>query len=223
MSPQKSTIFCGVLFRVAFATKAQLDTKHVNVDLMCPFCNLAIEYIHHVLLQCGFAQSCWRVSSVNLAILVWMLISEAGFLMWLRLKSEMLEVVRSVRVVLDQWKNAQSRKGGALLVDVINNVSELWRKPMLNTVKVNVDRAIFEAQNKFGFGCVGRDSNGRLFTTFFASRVGLVKPEIVETIGIKKVLSWIKKKQWANVIIETDALLVVQAIKSSILMHAFPV
>uniref|UniRef100_A0A803QRH0 RNase H type-1 domain-containing protein n=1 Tax=Cannabis sativa TaxID=3483 RepID=A0A803QRH0_CANSA len=133
------------------------------------------------------------------------------------------EVVRSVRIVLDQWKNAQSRKGGALLVDVINNVSEVWRKPMLNTVKVNVDRAIFEAQNKFGFGCVGRDSNGRLLTTFFASRVGLVKPEIAETIGIKKVLSWIKKKQWANVIIEIDALLVVQAIKSSILMHAFPV
>ncbi|KAM6558367.1 hypothetical protein CsatA_027606 [Cannabis sativa] len=85
-------------------------------------------------------------------------------------------------------------------------------------VKINVDEAIFQEQNKFGFGCVTRDTNGMLLEAISASRFGVVKPEIAETIGIKEALSWIERKQWSSVVIETDALVVVQAINSSILM-----
>ncbi|XP_060965704.1 uncharacterized protein LOC133034606 [Cannabis sativa] len=212
---------------------------------MCPFCNLASESIHHVLLQCGFAQSYWRVSGVNMAaglgvdfsswffnvaetqsrVLVceaamvgWKIWAARNDVLWNSKTCSTMEVVRSARVVIDQWKNAQSQKGGALLVNDINNACERWRKPVFNTVKVNVDGAIFEAENKFGVGCVARDSNGCLITTLSVSRFGLVKAEIVEIIGIKEALRWIKKKQWTNVVIETDALVVVQAINSSILM-----
>uniref|UniRef100_A0A803Q486 Uncharacterized protein n=1 Tax=Cannabis sativa TaxID=3483 RepID=A0A803Q486_CANSA len=189
---------------------------------MCPFCNLDVETIQHVLLQCGFAKTCWSVSGVNMAVIMdgdynsWffnvaetqseVLVLEAAMIslkiwavrndvLWKNKSCSAREVVRSARVVLDQWKNAQSQKYGALLVDDINNVSELWRKPTLNTVKVNVDEAFFEAQNKFRFGCVARDSNSRLLVAFFASRVGLVQPEVAEIIGVKEALNWIKRKR----------------------------
>ncbi|KAM6584509.1 hypothetical protein CsatB_011511 [Cannabis sativa] len=89
---------------------------------------------------------------------------------------------------------------------------------MTNTVKVNVDGAIFQSENKFGFGCVARDYKGTLIEAISGSRSGVVKPEVAEIIGIKEALSWIKRKQWIDVVLETDSLIAVQALKSSIAM-----
>ncbi|XP_060964249.1 uncharacterized protein LOC133033488 [Cannabis sativa] len=148
----------------------------------------------------------------------WKIWAVRNDLVWNDKTCSAYDVVRSARIVLDQWLSGQSQKMGALLIDDINNVNEHWKKPMLNTVKVNVDGAIFQAENKFGFGCVARDHNGQLIKAISGSRIGLVQPEVAEIIGVKEALSWIKRKKWANVVIETDALMVVQAIKSSINM-----
>ncbi|XP_060961018.1 uncharacterized protein LOC133031516 [Cannabis sativa] len=225
-------------------TKVQLGTKNVNVDLYCPFCNSALETITHVLIECRFAQSCWCVSSVpagvvnadfntwffdlsrtastavvkEAAVISWRLWSARNELLWNKKVCSTMDVVRSARVLLDQYISAQSQKTGALLIDNINNVDEQWRKPIVHMVKINVDGAIFQNQNKFGFGCVARDTNGLLLEAISESRLGVVKPVIAETIGIKEALSWIERKQWSNVVIETDALVVVQAINSSFSM-----
>lgn len=45
---------------------------------------------------------------------------------------------------------------------------------------------------------------------------GKVFPELAETIEIGEVLSWIKEIQYCNIVVETDCLQVVQAIRSSI-------
>ncbi|KAM6542489.1 hypothetical protein CsatB_006936 [Cannabis sativa] len=225
-------------------TKVQLSTKKINVDLYCPFCNSAVETISHVLLECRFASSCWCVSIVpagavsdgfnkwlsdlvlhhsaavvkEAACVSWKLWAVRNDLLWNNKSCSAIDVVRSARIVLDQYCTAQSQKTGALLINDINNVDERWKKPNANMVKINVDGAIFQEQNKFGYGCVARDSNGSLLETISETRLGVVKPEIAETIGIKEALSWIERKQWPSVVIETDALMVVQAIHSSILM-----
>ncbi|KAM6589465.1 hypothetical protein CsatA_012070 [Cannabis sativa] len=225
-------------------TKFQLSTKKVNVDLYCPFCNMAVETISHILLDCRFARSCWCVSNAptgvnngdfnswftallenystavvqEAACVSWKIWSVRNELLWNKKTCSAMDVVRSARTVLNQYCSAQTQKTGALLIDDINNVDERWKKPISNMVKINVDGAIFQEQNKFGFGCVARDTNGMLLEAISASRFGVVKPEIAETIGIKEALSWIERKQWSNVVIETDALVVVQAINSSILM-----
>ncbi|KAM6583822.1 hypothetical protein CsatB_010824 [Cannabis sativa] len=152
----------------------------------------------------------------------WKIWAVRNDLVWNDKTCSAYDVVQSARIVLDQWLSGQSQKMGALLIHDINNVNEHWKKPMLNTVKVNVDVAIFQAENKFGFGCVARDHNGQLIKAISGieggCRIGLVQPEVAEIIGVKEALSWIKRKKWANVVIETDALMVVQAIKSSINM-----
>ncbi|KAF4358684.1 hypothetical protein F8388_005624 [Cannabis sativa] len=38
-------------------TKVLLQTKHINVDLLCTFCNREYESIYHVLLGCNFSNS----------------------------------------------------------------------------------------------------------------------------------------------------------------------
>ncbi|XP_060959447.1 uncharacterized protein LOC133030654 [Cannabis sativa] len=162
--------------------------------MVCPFCNFSAETICHILLGCSFSRSCWSLSAVNVtgahcsdfnawffdlmaskppevvresAMVSWKIWAVRNDLVWNDKTCSAYEVVRSARVVLNQWLNAQSQKHGALLIDDINNVNEHWKKPMLNTVKVNVDGAIFQAENKFGFGCIARDHNGQLIEAIY--------------------------------------------------------
>ncbi|KAM6555296.1 hypothetical protein CsatB_002315 [Cannabis sativa] len=70
----------------------------------------------------------------------------------------------------------------------------------------------------YGFGCVARGADGRIIEAISGSRLGVVGPEIAEVIGVKEALSWIKRNGWMEVEIETDALVVVQAVMGSIQM-----
>lgn len=47
---------------------------------------------------------------------------------------------------------------------------------------------------------------------------GQVRPELAEAVAVKEALSWVKDKQWREVVIETDCLVVVQAIRSKVPM-----
>ncbi|XP_060974078.1 uncharacterized protein LOC115695073 [Cannabis sativa] len=151
-------------------TKIQLGTKNVNVYLYCPFCNSALETIRHVLIECRFARSCWCVSSVpagvdnvdfntwffdlskttstavvkEAAVISWRLWSARNELLWNKKICSAMDVVRSARVLLDQYIYAQSMKMGALLINNITNVDEQWRKLVSHMVKMNVDGAIFQ-------------------------------------------------------------------------------
>uniref|UniRef100_A0A803NGT2 Reverse transcriptase domain-containing protein n=1 Tax=Cannabis sativa TaxID=3483 RepID=A0A803NGT2_CANSA len=46
-------------------TTTQLQTKHVNVPILCKFCNSERETIAHVLIDCNFARSCWNRSAIS--------------------------------------------------------------------------------------------------------------------------------------------------------------
>uniref|UniRef100_A0A803PJ01 Reverse transcriptase domain-containing protein n=1 Tax=Cannabis sativa TaxID=3483 RepID=A0A803PJ01_CANSA len=175
--PQKVQHFLWRATSGCLPTKVQLNTKHVNIEMMCPFCNLSAETIYHILLGCSFSHSCWSLSVVSAAGVnysefnTWLfdlmaskppeVVREAAMVSWKiwTVRNELVwndktcstyEVVRSARVVLDQWLSAQSQKYGALLIDDINNVNEHWQKPMLNTVKVNVDGAFFKRRTSSG-------------------------------------------------------------------------
>uniref|UniRef100_A0A803P1X0 Reverse transcriptase zinc-binding domain-containing protein n=1 Tax=Cannabis sativa TaxID=3483 RepID=A0A803P1X0_CANSA len=228
-------------------TKVQLSTKHVYVDLLCPFCNAENETIFHILVECRLAQSCWNLSAaaffpglsqefsswffaileggcsdiiLDVAMLSWSLWKARNEVLWQKKKTcTAASIVKSARSVLDHWKVAKNQS--SLYQTGVSFQCNHWRKPEGLKVKVNVDGAIFEASQKFRFGCVARDSNGSLIEAFSASKSGVVTPEIAEVIGIlKEALSWVKAKGWEDVIIESDALLVVQAINSSVSMSS---
>ncbi|XP_060969468.1 uncharacterized protein LOC133036755 [Cannabis sativa] len=227
-------------------TKVQLHSKHVNVDLLCPLCNMHVETIVHVLVDCSFSRSCWALSSINqsangtnaefcdwffdilaagsetvaceAAMLCWSIWNTRNEVQWQSKNRTVLEVVKSAKHVLGQWKITKFEAPTAMFATGGISNSNSWRKPNVFTVKVNVDGATFETQHKFGFGCVARDSHGRLLEAISGSRWGCVSAEIAEVIGIKEALSWIKRKGWDAVVLESDALVVVQAINSSVHM-----
>uniref|UniRef100_A0A803P370 Reverse transcriptase n=1 Tax=Cannabis sativa TaxID=3483 RepID=A0A803P370_CANSA len=226
-------------------TKVQLSAKHVNVDLICPLCNVNYETIFHVLLGCRFAQACWHLSAaitagvddfsswffmvldgnqgevaVDTAMISWSIWKTQNEVFWQKKTSNALRVVQSARKALDQWRVATKNTTTSFATGVLSN-SNIWSKPTGNKIMVNVDDAIFEAQQRFGFGCVARNPVGHLLEAISDSRIGMVLPEIVEIIGMKEALSWIKRKGWEDVIIETDSLMVVQALNSSVHMSSY--
>ncbi|XP_060974306.1 uncharacterized protein LOC133039424 [Cannabis sativa] len=98
----------------------------------------------------------------------------------------------------------------------IGNGKDHWTKPLFTKLKINVDGAIFESETRFGFGFIVRDSVGKLILAASGSKLGAVSPEIAEVVGMKEVLSWIKRMNVTDVEIETDSLVTVQAINGSV-------
>uniref|UniRef100_A0A803PAP9 RNase H type-1 domain-containing protein n=1 Tax=Cannabis sativa TaxID=3483 RepID=A0A803PAP9_CANSA len=95
---------------------------------------------------------------------------------------------------------------------------EQWCVPSSNNIKVNVDAVVFDDNSTFCVGFVARDSNDFFVeggTKLFHGSISLV---VVEAIGVREALSWIKDHSWLSVDLETDCLSVVQAIRSSVVM-----
>ncbi|KAM6574548.1 hypothetical protein CsatA_022875 [Cannabis sativa] len=98
--------------------------------------------------------------------------------------------------------------------------SEHWSKPVTDKIKVNVDGAIFEAEGWYGTGLVARNCHGHLLEARSCSKLGYLEAAVVEAIGIKEALSWIKDKQWRDVQLETDCLVAVQVVHYSVLLRS---
>ncbi|KAL8130881.1 hypothetical protein AgCh_006983 [Apium graveolens] len=49
---------------------------------------------------------------------------------------------------------------------------------------------------------------------------GLRSVEMVEAMAVKEALSWIKNQKWQNVIVKSDSLVVIQAIRSQVQMNS---
>uniref|UniRef100_A0A803QK79 Reverse transcriptase n=1 Tax=Cannabis sativa TaxID=3483 RepID=A0A803QK79_CANSA len=65
------------------------------------------------------------------------------------------------------------------------------------------------------------DASGHALEAISCCKPGTVTPEIAEAMGVREALSWLKKKGWNRVTIETDYLTVVQAIRSPLPMFSY--
>lgn len=89
-----------------------------------------------------------------------------------------------------------------------------WVLPKEGTVKVNTDAAIFSESNCYSFAMVARSHKEDLVEAKSCCRQGSISPELAEVMGLREALSWIKMNRWPVVDVETDCLLIVQAISS---------
>ncbi|XP_060972588.1 uncharacterized protein LOC133038444 [Cannabis sativa] len=152
------------------------------------------------------------------AMVAWRIWLARNDILWNNKSTKALDVVKLARTNLVSWRNAQKQKSEPLLNVNYSKDLEHWRKPIVHKYKINVDGAIFEAENCFGVGIVIRDQAGHLVEAVSTSKVGVVTPKIDEVIGVKEALSWIKNHNLSDVEIETDSLVVVQAINGEVQM-----
>uniref|UniRef100_A0A803QAV1 RNase H type-1 domain-containing protein n=1 Tax=Cannabis sativa TaxID=3483 RepID=A0A803QAV1_CANSA len=147
----------------------------------------------HALAYCSTASQCWEKAPIQLPLQ-----QETSFVDWC--------------VTVFNTATVETRKLFCTLC---------WALWSARNDKVNVDASIFGSSQDYGDGIVARDEHGYMLEGVSRLCHGNIRPELAEAIGVREALSWIKDKQWPNVILETDCLVVVQAIRSLIHMISF--
>lgn len=227
-------------------TNIMLQQKLAPVLGICPVCEGENESILHALVRCPFAIQCWQNSypevltysgedfrlwfdqvvngssakkSAAIATLCWSLWKARNDRVWRNIKARVNNVVSSATQYLLQWKNAQSKSFSPTSHSFQEGDGAiLWVKPQGETIKVSVDAACFNEVPAFGIGVVARNSAGELIQAFSKSFQGDAAPELAEAIAIREALSWLKNQKWRKVVIESDCLVAVQAIRSRVAM-----
>lgn len=220
-------------------TNLVLNQRRVGISSSCPRCGVADETILHCLVNYRVVSDCWHqvgisaswpeldnfqewladilshgteVKIIRTAMLCWALWGSRNDLVWSQKESSREEIIRFSQQVLDEWMAAISNKKGGLGVDpMVLNAPVRWVKPERETVTINTDTTLFDAEAKVGVGCVARDDQGKLLEAQVLLKSGHFRPEVAEAMGVKEALSWAKGKGWSNIRMETDCLLVAQA------------
>uniref|UniRef100_A0A803QGE0 Reverse transcriptase domain-containing protein n=1 Tax=Cannabis sativa TaxID=3483 RepID=A0A803QGE0_CANSA len=229
-------------------TRKRLFDRKVPLDYSCPFCLVSSETISHCLLNCDFAAGCWSRLGLGFDTRVWdsfkewlqdlmgrvdeIKVAQAGTLCWAiwKARNELVwdqknryveDVVQFALRSLDQWRKAQLNENyPSLNPQFFNKGDELWTKPVTNEIKLNVDAAIFDSSSRFGIGFVVRNSVAELLSVVGLYRPGKPDPAVAEAMGIREALSWLKDKSFNQASVESDSLISVQAIHSSVVMYS---
>lgn len=87
-------------------------------------------------------------------------------------------------------------------------------------VKITVDAATFTKGTSYSVGMLARNGEGEVILGTSKLFQGNVRPDFAEALAIKEALSWSKLNKWNRVVMESDCLAVVQAIRSKLPMHS---
>ncbi|XP_062089763.1 uncharacterized protein LOC133796310 [Humulus lupulus] len=230
-------------------TKSQFHFKHVAIDLYYPSCNVVVESIYYSLVSCSFAQEVWGILLLDvnvgdfevfdvwfeailkrfdhprvekIATVDWALWGARNNLVWNKIGVTAAALVTSALLCLEQWTNAQDINFDDSMESLLpGDRSEHWVKPHENTLKVNLDAALFTDHMRFSYILVARGADDRLVVAKVVCKPGQFQPEVVEAFGMKDALSWVQGRQEQNFVIETDCLSVIQALRSSIHMSSY--
>lgn len=96
--------------------------------------------------------------------------------------------------------------------------AEVWVKPQKDVIKITVDAATFEEFSAFGVGMLARDHTREVVLGKSVVCSRKVSPDYAEAMAIEEALSWVKGERWKEVIIESDCLVAIQAIRSKMIM-----
>ena len=94
------------------------------------------------------------------------------------------------------------------------NGGNRWRAPQAGLMKVNFDGVVFDDANKSGVGVVIKDSYGVVLASCSEKIFQVYKAEVTEALATLKALSFAHELGFQNVILEGDALGLIQALKS---------
>nr|GMC59636.1 uncharacterized protein LOC109159918 [Ipomoea batatas] len=102
-----------------------------------------------------------------------------------------------------EWKYVRSSPH---LQDVSTQRStDKWVKLGSGTLKLNIDASAHQNAFHVGMGWIFRDHQGYFFAAQVATRPGPLHPWEAEALAVREALSWLKDNQWEDVVVETDA------------------
>lgn len=152
----------------------------------------------------------------QIASLLWSIWRTCNNLVWQNKKASPASVVFLSSSLLHQWAQAQNKieMPLAAFLDTEEGV-DTWQKPHTGGIKINVDAATFSNFGTFSYACIARNEVWDPIEAITSCKQGSLPPVLAEVMGIREALCWIKQKKWSNVTVETDCLLLIQALRSN--------
>lgn len=215
-----------------------LSKKGINNAQLCQRCGL-IESNSHVLKDCFWARKVWNqhISDSDVphypSFRAWL-----GSLMELKSKEE----VELFSVCAWQIWNARNelcfektviapelcfKRACDILAEYksanrLNSVTRAkrdaakWEPPAHGTIKINVDAAVNNKENRIGLGVVARDADGKVVMAASKTAWPFIESERAELEAFLWAAHLIQHYQWKHVIVEGDAQVVVEALQSKL-------
>uniref|UniRef100_A0A803NHJ6 RNase H type-1 domain-containing protein n=1 Tax=Cannabis sativa TaxID=3483 RepID=A0A803NHJ6_CANSA len=122
----------------------------------------------YILVTCEVVRSCWNRVGIGTNVAM-----NIDFFDWSAKSSE----------YESSWPGFQAGYG-----------AKHWISPQANSIKVNIDAALFDSDHKYGLGLVARDERGLLIERRTMLSNGSIEPELAEAMGVREALSWIKER-----------------------------
>ena len=121
----------------------------------------------------------------------------------------------SVKNISD-WKEAKDDRDRRRAINStsVTQRQVKWRKPDLGTLKLNVDAAMSLGASSFSIGLVLRDHSGAFVSGKTISKGMVTSVFEAEALAVLEGLNWLLTGNHDSVIIESDSLLIVQALQS---------
>ena len=82
-------------------------------------------------------------------------------------------------------------------------------------LKCNIDATTLHLINKVGFGCIIRNANGDMIGAKNGTLSAPLDPLLAEALSCREALSWIKDLGLRDVCVESDALLLITALRGT--------
>jgi ribonuclease HI len=219
-------------------TKELLFKRHITADPLCPICGLVTETISHILWSCPSAKDVWMECSPKVhkctsdavdfihvlenmmervdADQMHLFVTVARQL-WLRRNAvvfggAMVAPSDLVRRAREQFEAVCDAVVTPIPAIVASSLLTVWQPPPVGHVKINWDASISKQHHKMGVGIVVRDHAGKALVMACATKEFVNNPTMAEAVGAWLAVDLAKRLDLRNVLLEGDALEVVEAI-----------
>lgn len=125
-------------------------------------------------------------------------------------------LVKRAGEFLEDFKQSQVQ----LAVSTVSARSSRWNPPPGVSYKLNFDAAIFQDDEALGFEVVIRNNGGEVMAALFARGPAVFDSEEAEVLACRKALEFAFDSGFADIVLEGDNSVVMDAISSSRMLHS---
>ncbi|KAM6574984.1 uncharacterized protein LOC115696372 [Cannabis sativa] len=247
--PSKVKIFGWKVIQSSIPVAKSLYHRKILTSATCSLCQSAWESIGHALFSCCHAKEVWKFSGFsidftnadrlqdgdylmhlssiyeksafeNILCLMWFIWSDRNnFIHGKKVKTPLQMWTQSV-AYMDQYRSITS----AVTPAASNRTSQAsvasWKPPPENTFKLNVDAALDSSRSKIGIGVIVRNSAGQVKAALSTPAIGNFKSQEMEAKAMSVGLSWAKTYQLPIDFVETDCLMLVNALNGDVSQYS---
>ncbi|XP_031127426.1 uncharacterized protein LOC116029515 [Ipomoea triloba] len=180
--------------------------NEVACDPLCPMCGLEPESVVHLFVNCTFVHACWNELNRD-----WRMEYVESFDTWIREVWDVLPKEMIIKIVIVCWGLWQNRNQMVFNNQCMDPKSMVVSALLYYNDWVKV-HGISSSLPTRGLHQVVRGEGGEVYGMGWRVVGGFYSVREAETVGVREVLSWVKKKGWSKVIVETNAELVTTAV-----------